>query len=65
MPKDVTITICELDRGDVAQAIRTVAEKREKAGLAFRKGEVKRDNLLARALRLKRTADELGAGVPA
>jgi hypothetical protein len=58
-PADITITICVLDRADIARAIAAVAEKREKAGMALRKGDVKRDNTMARAIRLKRLAEEL------
>jgi hypothetical protein len=60
MPDDVTITICALDRGDFARALAVVAERREKAAHALRPG-IKRDNMMARAIRLKRMAEELGA----
>ncbi len=55
---EIKISICAHDRPDFAKALRELAQKRRKRAEGLRPG-MKKDNELARAIRLDRQADEV------
>jgi hypothetical protein len=52
------LEISPLDYGDFGRALLKLAELREKAALGLKPG-IKRDNMMARGIRLKRQAEQL------
>ncbi len=58
---DLTITICPVDRVEVGQALVAAAAKLKKGAERIKPG-MKRDNVLARAIRLERMGNELTTG---
>jgi len=55
----VTITIGRIDRADFAEALRKIADRRDAQAKTLK--PEKRQNLEARAIRLRRIADEIMA----
>lgn len=58
---ELTITICRLDCAEVGAALNAAAVKLERKA-EMKKPGIVRDNMLARAIRLKRTAKTLTDG---
>jgi hypothetical protein len=58
---ETTITVCTVDIPEIARALDAVATKLNKRATDMKHG-VARDNTMARAIRLKRTAETLTTG---
>lgn len=58
---DLTITICPVDRVEVGQSLVAAAARLKKQAEKIKPG-MKRDNVLARAIRLERMGNDLTKG---